>query len=135
MRLAICYVSNSSLELSAAQIQELLSETQYLNNKNNIKGLLLFSDGNFFQVIEGETAKVNNLWQKIKKDDRHKSIIKIFEEKITTPPFDGFLCDYIAEEEKYQYDYLKKIFDQLKSLDDKPRDTAQEVLKLFLKCQ
>ncbi len=81
MRLAICYVSNSSLELSEAQIQELLSETQYLNNKNNIKGLLLFSDGNFFQVIEGETAKVNNLWQKIKKDDRHKSIIKIFEEK------------------------------------------------------
>ncbi|MBQ0737313.1 BLUF domain-containing protein [Mesonia mobilis] len=46
-----------------------------------MKGLLLFSYGNFFQVIEGETAKVNNLWQKIKKDDRHKSIIKIFEEK------------------------------------------------------
>ena len=135
MRLAICYVSNSSTDLTKKEIQELLYEYQSKNNKNNIKGLLLYSEGNFFQVIEGETQDVKNLWSTIKKDDRHKSIIKIFEEKIKSPSFDGYLCDLISEDEKYPKHNLKRIFDQLKSLDEKPKNAAEEVLKLFLKCQ
>ncbi|HIB38566.1 BLUF domain-containing protein [Mesonia sp.] len=134
MRLAICYVSNSSSDLSPKEIHELLSDCQSQNNKRNIKGLLLYSEGNFFQVIEGDTQEVKTLWTEIKQDERHKSIIKIFEEEIETPPFDGYLCDFISEDEKHPQHNLKRIFDQLKSLDEKPKNAAEEVLKLFLKC-
>lgn len=136
MRLAICYVSNCNSELKPIQIQELLSQTQAHNNQQKIKGLLLFSDGNFFQIIEGTPETIYLLWEKIQEDPRHHSIIKIFEEKVSTQPFDGYLCDFISEEdETLQNGGLKNIFDQLKSLDEKPRNAAEEVLKLFLKCQ
>jgi len=58
MRYAIVYVSTASNELKDEEIQNILSSSNTWNNKNDITGLLLFSEGNFFQIIEGE--KKNN---------------------------------------------------------------------------
>lgn len=135
MRLAICYVSNSNLYFTEEEIKELLVALQEKYEHLYLKGIFLYSEGNIFQIIEGEEKEVLTIWEEKRKDKRHKNLIKIFEEKITTPPFDGYLCEYISEEDKYDHDYIKKLFDQLKSLDEKPRKAATEILKLFLKCQ
>ncbi|MBW2960970.1 BLUF domain-containing protein [Mesonia aestuariivivens] len=134
MRLAICYVSNSNPELSYTDILKILSVSQKKNIEQEIHGLLLYSDGNFFQILEGSCDIIQSIWKNIRKDKRHFSIIKVFETEVTTKPFDGYLCDFISAEEKYQYHNLKQVFDQLKSLDEKPREAAEEMLKLFLKC-
>ncbi len=133
MRLTVCYVSNCNLELTPIQIQSLLSFTQSTNNKQNIHGLLLYSDGNFFQIIEGKSKYLYPLWKKIKEDKRHHSIIKIFEEEVSQPCFETFVSDYICDNEVFQYKNLKHFFDQLKFLDEKLRNAAEEVLKQFLK--
>tara|TARA_B100000678_G_scaffold43188_3_gene32923 strand:+ start:73944 stop:74300 length:357 start_codon:yes stop_codon:yes gene_type:complete len=117
------------------KIQELLSKSQQKNHKRGIYGILLFSEGNFYQVIDGPTAIIKQLWEKIKKDDRHHSIIKIFEERAPQPSFDNYLCDYICENDVFQYENLKEFFDHLKLLDEKLKNAAEEVLKQFLKYQ
>ena len=59
-----------------------------LNNKTlGITGLLIFSDGNFFQIIEGEEAVVKMTFEKIKKDPRHFNIIKMLDKEIMNPAF------------------------------------------------
>lgn len=135
MRIIIFYVSNVSSTLTPMKIQELLSQSQQKNYKRGIHGILLFSEGNFYQLIDGPTEITKQLWKKIQEDDRHHSIIKIFEERASKPSFETFLCDYICENDVIQYESLKYFFEQLKFLDEKLRNAAEEVLKQFLKYQ
>lgn len=45
------------------------------NDKNSITGLLLYSEGAFLQLFEGEDKPVDKLMKKIQKDNIHHSII------------------------------------------------------------
>ncbi|HZJ37436.1 MAG TPA: BLUF domain-containing protein [Gillisia sp.] len=54
MQYAISYVSTVAPNLSEQEIKEVLNFSQNLNIEHNITGILLFSEGNFFQVLEGE---------------------------------------------------------------------------------
>jgi len=135
MRLAICYVSNSNLNLARKDIEKLLAVTQAKYESRNIRGIFLYSERNIFQIIEGETENVLKLWKEKQEDKRHSNLIKIFEEEISTPAFDGYLCEYISEEDEYNPEKTERLFDKLKYLDEKPKNTAEEILKLFLKYQ
>jgi len=71
MRYAISYVSSVNPNLTENDIQEVLHYTRNWNNDHGITGILLFSDGNFFQVLEGETDILKSLLSRIVKDKRH----------------------------------------------------------------
>ena len=133
MRHAICYLSNSNLNFTKEEVEELLITTQKKYEDRKIKGLFLYSERNVFQIIEGEKEEVFKLWEEKKNDKRHKNIIKIFEEELTTSPFDSYLCEYISDDDKFNSDKVNKLHNHLKSLEDKPRNAAEEILKLFLK--
>lgn len=45
------------------------------NAKNSITGLLLYSEGAFLQLFEGEDKQVNKLMKQIQKDKTHHSLI------------------------------------------------------------
>lgn len=64
MRIIIFYVSNVSSTLTPMKIQELLSQSQQKNYKRGIHGILLFSEGNFYQLIDGPTEITKQLWKK-----------------------------------------------------------------------
>lgn len=58
-------------------MEGLLSSSRKNNSKSNITGLLISYQGLFIQYIEGEPSTVDNLFQRIKKDPRHHSIVEI----------------------------------------------------------
>ncbi len=82
MHYAICYVSTASNDLEEQEIHQLLEETEENNNRRNLTGILLFSEGNFFQVLEGEEDIVRGIFRQIQDDPRHHNILKIFSRKI-----------------------------------------------------
>jgi acylphosphatase len=53
---------------------ELLSVSQKRNASRQITGLLLHSDGNIIQVIEGPEKEVLKLYEKISADSRHRGV-------------------------------------------------------------
>jgi len=61
MRYAISYVSTATKDLKQNEIEKILYSSEKQNNIDNITGLLLFSEGNFFQVIEGK-KEGERLW-------------------------------------------------------------------------
>jgi hypothetical protein len=67
----IAYNSRASPQMSETDLLELLDNSDNSNNDLGIKGILLFNEGNFLQVLEGEERVVNNLYEKIARDDRH----------------------------------------------------------------
>jgi hypothetical protein len=75
----VVYVS-SSIDLDITKfVDESLPKIQAANNQLGITGVLLFSEGTFLQVIEGEPQAVNDLYGSIIRDGRHKQVIKLLE--------------------------------------------------------
>lgn len=102
MRHAICYVSDVDPEMRTKEINELLKYSQKKNRERDIKGVLLFSDGNFFQVLEGRKEQILKLWQTIEKDPRHRNIIKILDRDIEKGSFDSYKAEILEEENKFK---------------------------------
>jgi len=75
---AVIYVSNStgSIHDAAANtmIQDILTKSRTNNPRLGITGALLFTDGYFAQVLEGEKSVVETLFEKIRSDPRHSDI-------------------------------------------------------------
>ena len=133
MRYAISYVSSANRELSEAEIQKILSSSETRNNERHITGLLLYSDGNFFQVIEGEKEEVLNLYPKIRTDKRHHTLIKIFEKEIHKESFNDYDCNFISEEGHYNDERLDLYLNRVKTLDEQTQKTVRTILEAIIR--
>jgi hypothetical protein len=94
---------------------------------------LLYIEGDFLQVIEGEEDVIISLFEKIKIDSRHKGIICVFNEKVKERQFsDWSMGFHITNYEKLikdtGFDTLSKT--QLENIEDK---TASILLNTFIK--
>jgi hypothetical protein len=78
----IIYLSSGIKIFSDEEINDLLKVSRNNNEKNGITGLLLYSDGNFMQILEGEKEAVESTYNKILNDKRHRNIILISKEPI-----------------------------------------------------
>jgi hypothetical protein len=96
MKYAISYVSTVSSNLNETDIQKILDYSRDWNINNQITGILLFSEGNFFQVLEGEKELVTELFKRIKMDSRHYNLIKIFEKEISQERYKGYKANFIS---------------------------------------
>ena len=132
MRHAISYVSTASQNLQKQDIDEILRNAEDYNNKEGITGLLLYSEGNFFQIIEGNKNKVRILYDNIQKDDRHKDIIRLFEKPIENESFDGYKSDFISENARYDMSRLKDYQHYIEILDKPTKKAVSNILKAFL---
>lgn len=86
----ICYVSKGAPGLQEKDIEELFHYTSTANNKNAVSGILLYSLGNFFQVLEGNEKHLLQLYQKIKEDPRHLEIYEVYNKPTHRPVFENY---------------------------------------------
>ena len=70
----LIYVSTAVLPMSEDSLVELLSQSRARNERNRITGMLLYKDGSFMQVLEGEEPSVMKIFGDIERDIRHKSV-------------------------------------------------------------
>jgi len=58
-------------------MEALLTNCRRNNTKDGITGLLISHQGLFIQYIEGQPHKIDALFEKIKKDSRHHTVIML----------------------------------------------------------
>jgi len=73
----IVYISSAVTPFSKDQLLELLNHCRTSNQRNGLTGMLLYKDGNFMQVLEGEQEAVERRFDLIRRDPRHKDVIVI----------------------------------------------------------
>ena len=78
--LQLLYVSGASIHLGQADIQEILTASRRNNQRVGITGMLLWADGVFIQVLEGEPDTVRTLYRRIQADDRHRNLMLVLEQ-------------------------------------------------------
>jgi Sensors of blue-light using FAD len=75
----IAYFSSALEKYSDEDLKLLLQKSRNNNTQLGITGILMYYDGSFAQVLEGEYEEVNKIYQKISNDKRHRHIIKMKE--------------------------------------------------------
>jgi hypothetical protein len=76
----LVYVSSATVPFSKTDLVNLLDTSRRNNMRRNVTGMLLYKDGDFLQLIEGERQQVKDLFEHIKQDPRHENTIVIDEE-------------------------------------------------------
>ncbi len=80
---SLMYSSIANDGISKANIEAMLLNARHNNEQHNITGLLLYHDGAFLQVLEGDRRTISNLFEKkLMRDSRHKSVTLFHDEKI-----------------------------------------------------
>lgn len=71
------YSSAASHALSDEELNDILVASRRNNYRDNVTGLLLYVEGNFFQVLEGKQDNVEALYERILRDPRHSRVVQL----------------------------------------------------------
>ncbi len=97
----IVYMSYATRPFSTDELKDLLHLARDANRNIDVSGLLLYHDGRFLQVVEGEQAVLEDLMGKIEADPRHRRLARLVDKPIEQRMFAdwsmGFL-DISSEE-------------------------------------
>ena len=99
MAYQIAYVSLSKTPLVEVPLSDILIASKRNNTRDDISGLLMYHDGLFFQVLEGEKALVKNCYQRILRDQRHSAISLMWEGEAETRAFASWAMGYAGPDE------------------------------------
>lgn len=133
----LIYISSATKLLDEKELDGILKSSRQNNLKDDITGMLIYIDGNFIQLLEGEEKTVNHAYSKIKKDHRHTGIIKIKEGPAENRLFPEWSMGFksMSVEEYGDVSGFKNIKEAAfrKNFDDSSEHPALIVLKSFMK--
>jgi len=92
----LVYSSEATGEMERADLELMLGESRIRNAKRDITGVLVFVDGVFLQVLEGEKDDVDDLMESIRRDTRHCNIKVFHEEEIAVRAFPTWRMAYLS---------------------------------------
>ncbi len=100
----LIYASQSVKDWSTQELAELLQQSKKNNNEKGITGMLVYSRGRFMQILEGEKNQVLSLFNRIEKDERHKSVFVVLEGNTEKRIFEKWSMGFKALEQSELYD-------------------------------
>jgi hypothetical protein len=81
------YASAAIRDLDDGELRTLLGDARYRNIQAAVSGMLLYTAGSFFQVLEGEPEAVDATFARIAQDLRHQQVTVINREPIAGRSF------------------------------------------------
>ncbi len=76
----LIYLSSETESFNEHELIHILEKSIRRNEKRGITGVMLYSGGNFIQLLEGPKHEVESLFRKISEDKRHTNIIRLLAE-------------------------------------------------------
>lgn len=88
--ISITYVSTAIHQFRESTLLDLVSRCQANNKRLGVTGILVYSDGNFMQVIEGPDLVTHALYERIKLDVRHHDVTTVHSQALERREFQGW---------------------------------------------
>jgi hypothetical protein len=132
----LIYVSDL-VDKNERQLAPILESAVRRNTEDGITGMLLYSGGNFLQVLEGPTAAVQATYKRICQDRRHRNTTLLLEQDVPERQFGSWSMGYrlLSSEDVARFPEHAPHFQfgfRNDALNAKPGD-ALELLTLFCK--
>ncbi len=83
----ILYVSLATHPMNQDELSQLLKHSRTYNREWGITGFLLYLNGSFMQMLEGQQPQIQSLVERIERDPRHHSIRTVYQGQISTRVF------------------------------------------------
>ena len=77
----VVYVSEKT-DASDTTLRGIIASSQKNNPEEGVTGCLLSGSNSFLQILEGPAESINTLYSRISRDNRHKNVITLCDEKI-----------------------------------------------------
>lgn len=127
----LIYISTATRLLADAELLEILDISRSNNEKKNITGILLYSEGTFIQLLEGPTSQLNSIYEAILNDARHRNVIKLVEEDVDHRSFPGSVMGFRSID-AYELEILASYFDPNKKVfENDDHHPGLNILKAF----
>ena len=114
----ICYISDSRINKSITDFNNLIEKAKINNAKNNITGILVYRNNNFLQVFEGSPETVDTIFDKIRMDQRHQNIFKIIDTSIDQRIFEDYNFGFTVVSDNNALQNLSDYLDWLRHADN-----------------
>lgn len=105
---SLAYISKNSIQGQRADIEAEIRSILAIAHKNNpalgITGALLYSGGYFCQVIEGPASALEDLFETIQMDDRHRQVTVLHFEPIEQRSFGEWAMAFAGIEDEMRFD-------------------------------
>ena len=86
----LLYTSRATNGFKEEELQDILEQSRKNNLRDEISGMLIYYKKSFVQILEGDQAKVLQLYQKISQDPRHQ-VLEVFNQgKISVRSFENW---------------------------------------------
>ncbi len=82
MIIELLVTSKAKKDITPAEISDILETSYKFNTENDITGCLLYHNGEFIHLLEGEQKKVQELYSKVVFDNRHTDVSKLIQNPI-----------------------------------------------------
>lgn len=132
MQHVICYISTATDDFKPEDIQPIMEEWEKMNSTKEIKGILLYSDGHFFQVLEGEKGRVLELFFKIKNDSRHTDIIQVMGKDVDKGSLDHYIVENLQNKYFSKPELVKGYLQSVKGMDPEIQHQIKVILESFI---
>jgi hypothetical protein len=78
------YLSRAAASLTDLEVRQILQISQRNNRRQDITGCLLYTGRHFAQVLEGESARLDELVERIARDPRHSDFVVAIDHQVRT---------------------------------------------------
>ena len=86
----IIYMSRGVRPMSETDLRTLLQQARSENERQGITGALVYGDGQFMQIIEGEESVLATLYAKLLQDPRHINVVKLADKQVLRRSFEDW---------------------------------------------
>jgi hypothetical protein len=85
-------------DLSVAEIANIVMTGRSKNYSRNVRGLLIYDSGFFYQWLEGSEAGIDQAFKSIKNDSRHSEIIVLSHDFLNFNLFEDSFLRFVSKD-------------------------------------
>lgn len=129
----LIYASAATRPFTTAELSALLQKARASNDRLQVTGMLLYSNGSFFQILEGSSEVVDTLFARIAADPRHDRTATIIREAITRRTFGDWTMGFTTLNDRDYIDLvgMNDFFDKASCFTGLSRSRAKKILAAF----
>lgn len=129
----LIYASAATVDFPDEELKELLKIARRNNEPLAVSGMLLYHEGSFLQILEGEESVVLALYDKIEADPRHDNVKMLLRSEIEERSFGDWKMGFYDASGSAQRSNAGFVdfFRNGRVFDDSDGDRARTVLMQF----
>lgn len=94
MPFQVVYTSSATRQLHTEDLAQILREARERNHRLDVTGMLLYNEGTFLQVLEGDEETVTALYERIKGDERHHRVVTLMNQPAKKRAFGKWMMGF-----------------------------------------